>query len=209
MKTETREAYYTDLSKQQNRLVFPIDFADWLRTRDRDEDARKFMARVNQAAKKATITGQNYSVNRAVRIAQDFAQVVDTSRIEDPHQEALNILSAVGLGGDTDHDRGRWDREEAMMRQMEADAPVKPRDLNEPECPEVEIIYFPDDSLLDLAARALVQMTVEGFGRNAKQFAQDVVFALRLPDEAEHLFTLIWSYVTVVPEVDLWVDEVA
>lgn len=209
MKTHTREAYYTDLSKTKNRLIFPTDFADWLRTRDRDDDAREFLARVNQAAKRATITGQSYSVNRAVRIAQEFARVVDTSQIEDPHAEALNILSAVNLGGDTDHNSGRWDREEAMIRQMEADAPVRPRDLNEPECSEVEVLYSPEDSLLDLAARALVQMTVEGFGRNAKQFAQDVVFALRLPDEADHLFTLIWSYVTVVPEVDLWVDEVA
>lgn len=189
-----REPYYIDLDDDHSRNMLPLDFADWLRTRDRNDEAEEFLARVNHYVE---VTPSKYrSIEHIAEIASDFAPIRNLADDKARrHQEAMDILSKFVLK-DEDTDDEVWNREDSMDDHM---APT-PVDMDRPEFDVVEVYFYYDDTVQDLAARTLMTLLEEDFFTGAQQFAQDAQAVMRRTNDGQELFRLIWSYVTIVPE---------
>lgn len=195
--------FLVDFSDRSEKIMFPVDFAAWLRDHNREQDAREFVSRVNQY--KQSVPRSDFRMETVIRIAQDYAQVHDTSQgVEDPRAEAIRLLEGIELDGpanEPDLDSLPWDREEEMIRQAEHDMPV-PVNMDEPEFPDAVVVLHRADTMIELAARAVLALLASDYPHGAKQLSMDIKALLRHSESGEDLFHLIWSYVTVVPNYE-------
>lgn len=195
--------FLVDFSDRSEKIMFPVDFAAWLRDHGREQDAREFVSRVNQY--KQSVPRSDFRMDTVIHIAQEYAQVHDTSAgVEDPRMEAIRLLEGIELDGpanEPDLDSLPWDREEEMIQQAEQDAPV-PVNMDEPEFPDAIVYLNRSDTMIELAARAVLALLESDYPHGAKQLSMDTRALLRHSESGEDLFHLIWSYVTVVPNYE-------
>jgi len=197
--------FHFDVSNPLAVAKFPEDFNDFLLDHGRDDEGAEFLVRWKHIEQRTP--AHRITLEKAIDLALEYADVVqenedfrddETSR---SYAEAFQMLRDAELVDEPDGDDPPipWDREAALVNQVLADSmPVVPVNLDDHEYPvTVKVpLGFPVEKIALLAA---LRLGSEGYTIGARDFIQDFRALIRIPFTNAKLFTLIWSYVNVVP----------
>lgn len=199
-------AFYFDVADDKVVAKFPEDFADWLMDEGKELDAREFLHKCQHYEEVTPV--EELELATVIEIAEEYAPVIKfNEEIREPastYSQVVRLLKDLEMA---DEPRGGdkplpWDREAALVNQAIADsAPVTPIDMDEHEFPDVKVYVDDDHTILHILANTMLELVEAGYPEAARRFAQDLWFLTRQPRDDFELFSLIWSYVDVLPEV--------